>query len=116
MPLMKAVWALTALYSGPLGLLVYWSTGRKWIRRDSLWRRAWRSNAHCYSGCGAGEIVGITIMVGLLAAGNLPTAAVTFALAYVFGFALTVGPLVQSGVDPGGASGTPSGPRRRASP
>lgn len=103
MPLMKGVWALTVLYSGPLGLLLYWTTGRKWIRRDSLWRRAWRSDAHCYSGCGAGEILGVSLMVGLLAAPNLPTAGVTFLFAYLFGFALTVGPLVQSGVAVGRA-------------
>lgn len=98
MGLMKVVWFFTVLYSGPLGLAVYWWTGRKEIRRDSLWRRAFRSVAHCYSGCGMGEIVGIIIAAGLLSLGNLWVAATTFALAYVAGYALTVGPLMQEGV------------------
>ena len=98
MSLMKAVWTLTVIYSGPLGLLIYWLTGRKQIPDDHLWRRGFRSVAHCYSGCGAGEIVGVLIAVGLLSLGNLWTAAVTFACAYLFGLALTIGPLMQDGV------------------
>lgn len=98
MSLMKAVWVLTVLYSGPFGLLIYRATGRKEIPADGLWRRAFRSVAHCYSGCGMGEIAGLLIAVGLLALGNLWTALITFTLAYLAGFALTVGPLVQEGV------------------
>ncbi|WP_425099547.1 DUF4396 domain-containing protein [Tropicibacter sp. S64] len=98
MSLMKVVWVLTVLYSGPLGLLIYRSCGRKEIPRDTLWRRGFRSVAHCYSGCGAGEIVGLLIAVGLLGLGNIGIAALTFVMAYVAGYALTVGPLVQDGV------------------
>ena len=98
MSLMKVVWCLTVLYSGPLGLLVYWLCGRKEIDDDSLWRRAFRSVAHCYSGCGMGEIVGVFIAAGLLSMGNLGIGLITFALAYVAGYALTVGPLMQDGV------------------
>jgi hypothetical protein len=96
--LMKFVWIFTTAYSGPLGLWVYWSSGRKQIPRDSLWRRGARSVAHCYSGCGLGEITGVLITVGLFSLGNWWVAGVTFALAYVAGFALTVGPLMQEGV------------------
>lgn len=102
-PLMKAVWALTTLYSGPLGLAVYWVAGRPSIARDSTWRRGARSVAHCYSGCGAGEVVGVTVAAGLLALGTWQVAAVTFACAYVAGYALTVGPLLQEGVGLGEA-------------
>ncbi|EPX79733.1 DUF4396 domain-containing protein [Salipiger mucosus] len=97
MSLMKVVWALTVVYSGPLGLLVYWRTGRKEIPDDHLWRRSFRSVAHCYSGCGMGEIVGLILAVGLLRLGTTGTVAMTFAFAYAAGFALTVGPLVQGG-------------------
>ncbi|WP_255195957.1 DUF4396 domain-containing protein [Halorarius litoreus] len=96
-PLMKFVWGLTVLYSGPLGLAVYAYSGRAAIERDSLWRRGFRSVAHCYSGCGAGEVVGITIAAGLLALASHWVIAITFACAYVFGYGLTVGPLVQEG-------------------
>jgi hypothetical protein len=98
MPLMKAVWFLTVLYSGPVGLLIYYYSGRKQIREDSLWRRGFRSTAHCYSGCGAGEVAGVVIAAGLLSLSTWWVAAMTFLLAYVAGYAMTVGPLVQEGV------------------
>lgn len=98
MPLMKAVWLLTVAYSGPLGLAIYWTCGRKEIADDRLWRRSFRSVAHCYSGCGMGEIVGVVIAAGLLSLGNVGISITTFILAYVAGYTLTVGPLVQDGV------------------
>ncbi|MEJ1994874.1 MAG: DUF4396 domain-containing protein [Limibacillus sp.] len=98
MGLMRLVWFLTVFYSGPLGLALYWTTGRKQIRRDSIWRRGARSTAHCYSGCGLGEVVGIMITVGMLSLTTWWVAGVTFVLAYAFGYALTVGPLMQDGV------------------
>lgn len=98
MTLMRAVWLFTVAYSGPFGLWLYWSTGRKQIPRDSVWRRGGRSVAHCYAGCGMGEITGVFVTVGLLSLGNWWVAGVTFALAYVAGFALTIGPLMQEGV------------------
>lgn len=98
-PLMQGVWTLVVAYSGPLGLGVYWYSGRTQIPRDTVWRRGCRSTAHCYSGCGAGEIVGFTLLAGLLAIGSTPVVVLgTFGFAYTFGYALTVGPLVQEGV------------------
>jgi hypothetical protein len=94
---MKWVWGLTALYSGPLGLAGYDWSGRRQIPRDDLWRRAFRSVAHCYSGCGIGEIVGLVVTVGVLGLSTWWVAAVTFACAYIAGFALTIGPLMQGG-------------------
>ncbi|WP_423747322.1 DUF4396 domain-containing protein (plasmid) [Haladaptatus sp. SPP-AMP-3] len=97
--LMKGVWTLVVLYSGPFGLAVYWYSGRTQISHDSLWRRGFRSTAHCYSGCGAGEVVGFALLAGLLALqSTLITTLGTFTLAYLFGYALTVGPLMQEGV------------------
>lgn len=97
-PLMQTVWLLSVLYSGLLGLLMYFVAGRRQIRRDSLWRKGLRSVAHCYAGCGAGEITGVFIAAGLFAMGNLGIGLITFGLAYVFGYALTVGPMLQNGV------------------
>ena len=95
--LMKWVWGFTVLYSNVIGLAIYFYSGRRQIRRDSVWRRGFRSVCHCYSGCGAGEITGVFVTVGLLSLSNLWVAAITFTLAYVFGFALTMGPLMQEG-------------------
>lgn len=102
-PLMKFVWSLTVLYSGPLGLAVYWYAGRSAIPADTLWRRGFRSVAHCYSGCGAGEVVGVVVTAGLLALSTTWVLVGTFTCAYVFGYALTVGPLLQEGVGLGAA-------------
>lgn len=96
--MMKGVWTLVVLYSGPFGLGLYWYAGRTQINSDSLWRRGVRSTAHCYSGCGAGEIVGVTLAQGILALAVGWVAAITFGFAYLFGYALTVGPLMQEGV------------------
>lgn len=103
-PLMKFVWGLTVLYSGPLGLGLYWYSGRAQISHDSLWRKGSRSVAHCYSGCGMGEVIGITLAAGLLALGTSLVIVVTFAFAYTMGYALTVGPLMQEGVGFGEAA------------
>lgn len=35
--LMKCVWIFTIIYSGPFGLGVYFYSGRKQIKQDSLW-------------------------------------------------------------------------------
>lgn len=97
--LMQFAWGLSTLYSGPIALGAYWYAGRSQIASDSLWRKGFRSVTHCYSGCGAGEVVGVVTMAGVLAVSSTAlTAAVTFSLAYLFGFALTIGPLLQEGV------------------
>lgn len=101
--LMKLVWVLTVLYSGPLGLAIYWYSGRQQIAHDSFWRKGFRSVAHCYSGCGAGEVTGLVLTVGILALANFYVIAITFGFAYLFGYLMTVGPLVQEGVSWGQA-------------
>jgi hypothetical protein len=96
--MMQLVWTLTVLYSGVLGLAVYWYSGRTQIPEDSFQRRGMRSTAHCYSGCGVGEALGVTLAAGILLLSTLGVAATTFAFAYTFGMAFTIGPLLQEGV------------------
>lgn len=96
--LMKAVWLLTVLYSGPVGLWLYYVSGRRQIRNDSIWRKGVRSVAHCYSGCGAGEITGVFVAGLLLLNSNTNIAIITFVFAYIFGYGMTLGPLLQAGV------------------
>jgi hypothetical protein len=96
--LMQFVWGFTVLYSGPVGLLGYWWSGRTQIPTDTIWRRAFRSVSHCYSGCGTGEVLGVSIAVGVLAFKTTGTVILSFTLAYAFGYLLTVGPLMQEGV------------------
>lgn len=96
--MMKVVWFLSILYSGLLGLIIYFYSGRRQISSNSLWRKGFRSVAHCYSGCGAGEITGVFIAAGLLTLGNTAVAVTTFCFAFVFGYGLTLGHLLQDGV------------------
>lgn len=98
MSIMKAVWFMTVLYSGPIGLWLYYISGRKQIQHDSVWRKGVRSVAHCYSGCGAGEIIGVFVAAGLLTMGNTAIAIITFIFAYLFGYGMTLGPLLQAGM------------------
>ena len=62
-----------------------------------------------------GEVVGITIAAGILAASTPIVIAVTFTLAYLAGMALTIGPLMQDSVGFGERRRTPSTARRPAS-
>ncbi|GAB7095623.1 hypothetical protein JCM30237_27770 [Halolamina litorea] len=96
--MMKLVWTLTVLYSGLLGLAVYWYSGRTQISEDSFVRRGLRSTSHCYSGCGIGEVVGITLAAGILLLNTAGVIATTFSFAYLFGLVFTIGPLMQEGV------------------
>ncbi|MDX1635482.1 MAG: DUF4396 domain-containing protein, partial [Marinobacter sp.] len=48
-------------------------------------------------GCGIGEILGVIITVGIFAMSTAWAAGITFALAYIFGFALNLGPMMQAG-------------------
>lgn len=97
-PTMQLVWTLTVFYSGVLGLAVYWYSGRSQISEDSFLRRGLRSTAHCYSGCGVGEMLGVVIAAGILTLATSGVVATTFSLAYLFGVAFTVGPLMADGV------------------
>jgi hypothetical protein len=98
-PLMKFVWTLTVVFSGPIALAAYWYSGRSQISHDSFWRGGWRSTAHCFSGCGIGEVVGVLLFSTVLAfTGTIGLAIGTFVLAYLGGVVLNVGPLLQEGV------------------
>lgn len=95
--LMKLVWTIIVLFSGPIALAVYWWSGRTQISHDSIWRGGWRSASHCYSGCGPGELVGL-IIAAAIGFGIFGTSLITFLLAYLFGYALNIGPLMEDGV------------------
>lgn len=95
---MKLVWTLSVLFSGPFALGVYWWSGRTQISHDSTWRGGWRSTSHCYSGCGSGETLGVPLAAGLLGFGTLGVTVTTFVLAYIFGYSLNMGPMLQDGV------------------
>jgi uncharacterized protein DUF4396 len=91
---------------------------------ESFNRAAVRATSHCLTGCATGEGLGMVIATSLAWA-NTASIASSVVLAFVFGYGLTLGPILQAGVpfrpaarraarelesDPGGVPG----PRARA--
>ena len=70
--------------------------------RTSLSRTAFLATAHCLTGCAIGEILGLVIATAL-GWGDVASIALAVGLAFTFGYALTLIPLVRAGI-----------PRRRA--
>src|SRR5688572_16352431 len=60
-------------------------------------RTAWFATLHCLTGCAIGEVLGMVIGTAL-GWGNGATIALAVALAFVFGYALTMLPLLRSGL------------------
>lgn len=65
--------------------------------RQSLNALAWSATLHCLTGCGIGEVLGMVIGTAL-GWGNLETIALAVVLAFFFGYALTMRPLLASGM------------------
>jgi hypothetical protein len=63
----------------------------------SLNRTALSATVHCLTGCAIGEILGLVIGTAL-GWGDVPTMALAIALAFTFGYSLTLLPLVRSGL------------------
>ena len=61
----------------------------------SLNRTAWSATLHCLTGCAIGEVLGMVIGTAL-GWGNAPTIALAIVLAFLFGYALTLRPLLQA--------------------
>ena len=64
---------------------------------DSLNRLAFSATAHCLTGCAIGEVLGMVIGTAL-GWGNVATIALAVALAFFFGYSLTMLPLLRSGM------------------
>jgi hypothetical protein len=65
--------------------------------QPSLNRLAASATTHCLTGCLIGEVLGLAIATAL-GWGNVASIALAVALAFVFGYALTLGPVVRAGV------------------
>jgi Domain of unknown function (DUF4396) len=63
----------------------------------SVNRLAARATTHCLIGCGIGEVLGVVIGTAL-GWSTPPTIALAVALAFLFGYSLTIWPLVASGM------------------
>ena len=70
----------------------------------SLNRLAAQATTHCLIGCGIGEVLGLVIGTAL-GWTTAPTIVLAVALAFVFGYSLTLWPLIRSGMSLGAAAG-----------
>jgi Domain of unknown function (DUF4396) len=62
---------------------------------SSLNRTAWSATLHCLTGCAIGEVLGMVIGTAL-GWGNAATIALAVVLAFFFGYALTLRPLLRA--------------------
>jgi uncharacterized protein DUF4396 len=68
----------------------------------NLNRVAFSATVHCLTGCAIGEVLGVIIGTAL-GWGNWETIVLAIALAYVFGYSLTMLPLLRAGLALGAA-------------
>jgi hypothetical protein len=66
-------------------------------RGPSLNQLAAQATTHCLTGCAIGEVLGLVVSTEL-GWGNEASIAISIVLAYVFGFTLTIRPLLASGL------------------
>src|SRR3954462_8917837 len=76
----------------------------KGVRRTAL-----SATVHCLTGCAIGEVLGMVIGTALLLS-NAATLVISIVLAFFFGYALTVQPLLRSGLRLGSAATLPPAP------
>ena len=104
MGVMDAVWPLTMLYWGPLGLPFYFSFGRATHSQSRMqghaqvqgaeppmWQAVFKGAAHCGAGCSLGDFAAewIAFGLGLVLLGSplAPRLTLSFVLAYAAGIA-----------------------------
>jgi hypothetical protein len=63
----------------------------------SLTRSAVQATVHCLTGCAAGEILGMVVATAL-GLGNVASIGISIVLAFCFGYALTLRPVLRAGL------------------
>src|SRR3954447_18534951 len=64
---------------------------------DSLNRAAIQATLHCLTGCAIGEVLGMVVATAL-SWGNAASIGISVVLAFFFGYALTLRPVIAAGV------------------
>lgn len=72
--------------------------GREGANPVSLTRSAVQATLHCLTGCAIGEVLGM-VLATAFGWGNAPSMAVSVGLAFLFGYSLTMRPLLRAGVN-----------------
>jgi len=63
MKIMNVVWPVTALYSGPIGLLLYLYIGRKQTKNKPFWQSVLTGTLHCGGGCTLGDLLAANLLL-----------------------------------------------------
>ncbi len=71
-------------------------------RHDASWRTAVSATLHCLTGCAIGEVLGM-VLATWWGWSNGPSVALSIVLAFGFGYSLTMGPVLRSGISFGSA-------------
>jgi hypothetical protein len=66
-------------------------------RPARLWRSALQATLHCLTGCAIGEVLGM-VLATVFGWGNAASIAAAVGLAFLFGYALTIRPVLQAGL------------------
>jgi hypothetical protein len=74
------------------------------VTGPELNRLAVSATTHCLTGCGIGEVLGLVVAT-VLGWGDLASIVIAVVLAFFFGYALTLRPLLKAGVALGAAMG-----------
>lgn len=98
MKVMEAVWPLTMLYWGPIGLAFYAWLGRAPRAMPArhhehgtapMWQASFKAATHCGAGCALGDVLGesVALATGFALAGSALAgrSLLAFVLAYLFG-------------------------------
>ena len=64
---------------------------------NASWKTAISATLHCLTGCAIGEVLGMVIGTAL-GWSNLATIVLSIALAFLFGYSLTMSPVLRAGV------------------
>lgn len=122
--IMDVVWPLTALWSGPVGLITYFRVGRLSTAERAkqakaagekppgmlkpFWQKVGLGATHCGSGCTLGDLIAETLVIAvpvtLLGNEVFGTWAVDFVLAFLLGIVFqffTIAPMRQLGLGQG---------------
>src|SRR3954453_16235206 len=66
-------------------------------RHDSTWQTAISATLHCLTGCAIGEVLGL-VLATWWGWSNLPSILLAVVLAFAFGYALTIAPVLRAGL------------------
>ena len=64
---------------------------------NGSWKTAISATLHCLTGCAIGEVLGMVLGTAF-GWSNLPTIVLSVALAFLFGYSLTMSPVLRAGV------------------